>query len=70
MDVVSKSNKNVFVVYNGVKNSVVIKNENVRFISLADGGDYTSVKSTLENIKYLSFNITENGATYEFKSLY
>ncbi|MBR1969569.1 MAG: phosphodiester glycosidase family protein [Clostridia bacterium] len=70
MDVVSKSNKNVFVVYNGVKNTVVIKNENVRFISLADGGDYTSVKSTLENIKYLSFNITENGATYEFKSLY
>lgn len=70
LDVVSKSNKNVFVVYNGVKNSVVIKNENVRFISIADGGDYTSVKSTLENIKYLSFNITENGATYEFKSLY
>ncbi len=69
-DIVSKSNKNVFVISGGVKNSVVIKNENVRFISLADGGDYTSVKSTLENIKYLSFNITKDGATYEFKNLY
>ena len=70
MDVVSKSGKNVFVVYNGIKNSIVIKNKNVRFISVADGSDYTSVKSTLENTKYLSFNIMEDGATYEFKNLY
>lgn len=65
-----KSGKNVFVIYNGEENSVVIKDKNLRYISLSDGSDYSSIPSKMKNIKYLSFNITENDVTYTFKKLY
>ena len=58
------------MIYNGVENNVIIKGERLRYISLADGGDYKSIPSKMKNIKYLSFNITENDVTYSFKNLY
>lgn len=61
--------KNVFVVYNGENNGVVIKN-GVRYISLCDTTSFSGAGSALEKIKYLSFNITGGEATYTFKNLY
>ncbi len=60
--------KNVFVVYNGDKNFASIKN-GVRYITVADPKDEGSIKSTMDNFKYLSFDITENSITYSFKNL-
>ncbi len=62
-------NKNIFVVYNGVENNVNIHG-GVRYISLSDADEYTSVKSSMGKMKYLSFNITDTGVTYSFKRLY
>ena len=61
--------KNIFVVYNGENNGVVIKN-GVRYISLCDTTSFSGAGSALEKIKYLSFNITGGEATYTFKNLY
>lgn len=61
--------KNVFVVYCGDENSATMKN-GVRYISVSDSKDGGDVKSTVENMKYLSFNITSDGVTYCFKNLY
>ncbi len=62
-------NKNVFVVYCGDENAVKLKN-GVRYISVADSKDCGSVKSIVENMQYLSFNITSSGVTYCFKNMY
>lgn len=61
--------KNVFVIYNGSENFCSIKN-GVRYITLSDSKDLPRVKDTVENVKYLSFNVTKDGATYCFKNLY
>ena len=61
--------KNIFVVYNGENNGVVIKN-GVRYISLCDTTSFSGAGSALEKVKYLSFNITGGEATYTFKNLY
>lgn len=61
--------KNVFVVYCGDENSATMKN-GVRYISVSDSKDGDDVKSTVETMKYLSFNITNDGITYFFKNMY
>ncbi len=61
--------KNVFVVYNGDKNFASIKN-GVRYITVADSQDESSVKYAMANFKYLAFNITSDSITYSFKNLY
>lgn len=61
--------KNVFVVYCGDENSAVVRN-GVRYISVSDSKDGGDVKSTVENMKYLSFNITQDNITYCFRNLY
>ena len=62
-------NKNIFVVYRGIENNVKIHG-GVRYISLSDVDEYTSIKSSMEKMKYLSFNITDSGVAYSFKRLY
>lgn len=61
--------KNVFVIYKGEENCVVI-DCGVRYISLAGAGDFLGLKETMGALKYLSFNITSDDATYTFKKLY
>lgn len=61
--------KNVFVVYCGDENSAVIKN-GVRYITVADSKDGTDVENKLENMKYLSFDITETDITYCFRNMF
>ncbi len=62
-------NKNVFVVYNGDENACTLKN-GVRYISVADSRDIEGIEETVSLAKYLSFNLTENGANYSFKPLF
>ena len=61
--------KNVFVVYCGDENSATIR-KGVRYISVSDSKDGGDVKNTVENMKYLSFNVTQNNITYCFRNLY
>ena len=62
-------NKNVFVVYNDDKNFCRIEN-GVRYISVASSKEEKVIGRAIENTKYLSFDITPDGATYSFKKLY
>ncbi len=62
-------NKNVFVVYNGNENLSFIKN-GVRYIALADESDFSSLSEKVERMKYVTFNITQNGVTYSLNKLY
>ena len=62
-------NKNVFVVYNGNENLSFIKN-GVRYIALADESDFSSLSEKVEKMKYVTFNITQEGATYSLNKLY
>ncbi len=62
-------NKNVFVVSAGTENNVKIS-RGVRFITLAGAEDYTGVKSAIKGIKYLSFNLDGENATYFFRNIY
>lgn len=62
-------NKNVFVVYNGNENLAFIKN-GVRYIALADESDFSSLPEKVEKMKYVTFNITQDGATYSLNKLY
>ena len=61
--------KNVFVVYSGENNGVVIKN-GVRYISLCDTTSFAGVGSALERVKYVSFYIKNGEIAYTFKNLY
>lgn len=61
--------KNAFVVYCGDENSATMKN-GVRYISVSDSKDGSGIKNTIENMKYLSFNITKDDITYCFKNMY
>ena len=61
--------KNVFVVYNGDENFCRIES-GVRYISVADVQDEDTTPKKIGNVKYLSFNITKDKATYCFKNLY
>lgn len=62
-------NKNVFVVYNGNENLSFIKN-GVRYIALADESDFSSLSEKVEKMKYVTFNITQECATYSLNKLY
>ncbi|MBQ8807808.1 MAG: phosphodiester glycosidase family protein [Clostridia bacterium] len=61
--------KNVFVILSGDENFCRIAN-GVRFITLSDPRDEDMLHLSIENTKYLSFNITESEVTYQFKNLY
>lgn len=61
--------KNVFVIYNADEYFCDIK-DNVRYISLADVKDEKLLHRAIENVRYLSFNITEDTVTYCFKKIY
>ena len=62
-------NKNIFVIYSGSENFCRIE-EGVRYISLADVKDENVLWKSIEEAKYLSFNITSDSVTYCFKKLY
>jgi len=61
--------KNVFVIYSGDENFCRIEN-GVRFLTVANARDEEMLHKSIENSCYLSFNITESGATYAFKKLF
>lgn len=62
-------NKNVFVILSGSENFCRIYN-GVRFITIANARDEDMIHKSIENTCYLSFNITDNGVTYQFKKLF
>lgn len=62
-------NKNIFIVYCGDENAVKFKN-GARYISISDSKDLGTAKSVVENMQYLSFNITADGVTYCYKNMY
>ncbi len=61
--------KNVFVVYSGNENFCRIEN-GVRYITVANIRDENTIEKSMEKICYLSFDITNDSATYTFKNLY
>ncbi len=62
--------KNVFVIRSGDENFTTIKN-GARFITIADSKAEKMLHRSIENTRYLSFNIDSDGnATYYFKKLY
>lgn len=62
-------NKNVFVILSGSENFCRIYN-GVRFITIANARDEDMIHKSIENTCYLSFNITDNEVTYQFKKLF
>lgn len=62
-------NKNVFVILSGNENFCRI-NEGVRYITVANARDEDMIHKSIENTCYLSFNITDNEVTYQFKKLF
>ena len=63
-------NKNIYVVYNGDENISVI-NSGVRYISIGDIDDYSSVRESMLKMKYLSFRLDEKGnLCYTFDRIY
>ncbi len=61
--------KNVFVVYSGDENFCRIEN-GVRYITVANIRDENTIEKSMKKICYLSFDITNDSATYTFKNLY
>ncbi len=65
----AQASKNVFVIYGGDENLCTIKN-GARFISVKNARSEKMLHKSIEKASYLSFNITENGATYQFKKIF
>ena len=61
--------KNVFVISGGSENFCRIENK-VRYITIANIRDENTIENSIEKVCYLSFNITNDSATYVFKPLY
>lgn len=61
--------KNVFVISGGSENFCRIEN-GVRFITVANIRDESSIEKSVEKVCYLSFRITSDSATYVFKNIF
>ncbi len=65
----SAKTKNVFVVSSGSENFCRIE-DGVRYITVANIRDESTIEKSIEKVCYLSFKITNDSATYVFKNLY
>ena len=61
--------KNVFVIYSGSENFCRIE-DGVRYITIANICDESTIEKSMENVCYLSIRITSDSASYMFKNLY
>ncbi len=61
--------KNVFVILSGSENFCRIE-DGVRFITVANIRDESTMEKSVEKVCYLSFKITNDSATYVFKNLF
>jgi len=61
--------KCIFVVYSGGENKSVIK-DGIRYISLAGREAYPSLSASVSEMKYLSFNLADDGITYTFENVF
>ena len=64
----SKS-KNIFVIYGGDENFCRIQS-GARFISVANARSEKNLHKSIEKASYLSFDITENEISYQFKKIF
>ncbi|MBQ8764513.1 MAG: phosphodiester glycosidase family protein [Clostridia bacterium] len=65
----SAKTKNVFVISSGGENFCRIE-DGVRYITVANIRDESTIEKSVEKVCYLSFKITNDSATYVFKNLY
>lgn len=65
----SAKTKNVFVISSGGENFCRIE-DGVRYITVANIRDESTIEKSIEKVCYLSFKITNDSATYVFKNLY
>ena len=65
----SAKTKNVFVISSGSENFCRIE-DGVRYITVANIRDESTIEKSVEKVCYLSFKITSDSATYVFKNLY
>lgn len=65
----SAKKKNVFVISSGSENFCRIE-DGVRYITVANIRDESTIEKSVEKVCYLSFKITSDSATYVFKNLY
>lgn len=65
----SAKTRNVFVISNGSENFCRIE-DGVRYITVANIRDESTMEKSVEKACYLSFKITNDSATYVFKNLY
>ncbi len=65
----SAKTKNVFVISSGSENFCRIE-DGVRYITVANIRDESTIEKSVEKVCYLSFKITNDSATYVFKNLY
>lgn len=61
--------KNVFVISSGSENFCKIE-DGVRYFTVANARDENVLHKAIENVSYLSFNITQGSATYQFKKIF
>ena len=61
--------KNVFVITIGSENFCRIE-DGVRYITVANVRDENTLQKSVDNVCYLSFDITSDNATYTFKNLF
>ena len=61
--------KNVFVISSGSENFCKIEN-GVRYLTIANARDEDMIHKSIANTCYLSFNITQSTATYQFKKIF
>ena len=65
----SAKTKSVFVISSGSENFCRIE-DGVRYITVANIRDESTIEKSVEKVCYLSFKITNDSATYVFKNLY
>lgn len=65
----ANSNKNVFVISSGSENFCRIEN-GVRYITIANIRDESTIEKSVKNVCYLSIRITSDSATYTFENLF
>ena len=65
----ASKNKNIFAVYPGKENLCRMEN-GIRYISVAHANNGNNLYEKMDNVSILSFNITGEGISYQFKKLY
>lgn len=65
----ASKNKNIFAVFPGKENLCRMEN-GIRYISVADAESGNNLYEKMDNVSILSFNVTGEGISYQFKKLY